>query len=168
MPTPVPSDPLATLLLTEIATIDQLMRLRLNRALPQGMELSHYLVLNHLATTRAERTPAELARLLHVSRGAMTNTLSRLERAGYVSIRPDWDDARRKLVTLLPAGAQACTEAGKAVAAVVEETVQALGRERIREVLPTLRDLRQLLEAEEGRARSTAPLRPGGAPSSRN
>ncbi len=167
MPTPVPSDPLATLLLTEIATIDQLMRLRLSRALPRGMELSHYLVLNHLATTRAERTPAELARILHVSRGAMTNTLNRLERAGFVSIRPDWDDARRKLVTLLPAGAQACNEAGKAVAAVVAETVQALGRERIREILPALRDLRQLLEAEEG-GRAGAALSRGAGPSSRS
>ena len=68
------------------------------------MELSHFMALNHLARASSERTPAQLADRFHVTRGAMTNTLSRLEAAGHVHIRPDWDDARRKLVSISPAG----------------------------------------------------------------
>ncbi|HNK68572.1 MAG TPA: helix-turn-helix domain-containing protein, partial [Flavobacteriales bacterium] len=45
----------------------------------KGMELSHFSVLNHLARTGEERTPAQLARAFHVTRGAMTNTLTKLE-----------------------------------------------------------------------------------------
>ena len=99
-------DSLAVALFGELFMADQLARSRLSRALPRGMEISHFSVLNHLARTGGERTPAQLADTFHVTRGAMTNTLSKLEWAGHVHIRPDWDDARRKLVTISPAGRQ--------------------------------------------------------------
>jgi DNA-binding MarR family transcriptional regulator len=83
---------------------DQLARNRLGKALPKGMELSHFSVLNQLARSNEEKTPAQLARIFHVTRGAMTNTLGRLEWAGHIHVRPDWDDARRKLVAISPAG----------------------------------------------------------------
>lgn len=98
------SDPLSIALFSELFMADQLARNRLSKALPKGMELSHFSVLNHLARANEERTPAQLARLFHVTRGAMTNTLNRLEWAGHIHIRPDWDDARRKFVTISPAG----------------------------------------------------------------
>ena len=98
---------LAIALFTEVMATDQLVRARISRVLPKGMEISHFAVLNHLARVGSERTPAQLAQTFLVTRGAMTNTLSKLEWAGYVHIRPDWDDARRKLVTISPAGRQA-------------------------------------------------------------
>ena len=52
------------------------------------MEVSHFSVLNHLARINDERSPAQLAKSFHVTRGAMTNTLRKLELAGYVHIRP--------------------------------------------------------------------------------
>jgi hypothetical protein len=76
----------------------------LAEALPKGMELSHFSVLNQLARSNEEKTPAQLARIFHVTRGAMTNTLNRLEWAGHIHVRPDWDDARRKLIAISPAG----------------------------------------------------------------
>ena len=91
-------DPLAVALFSEVFMADQLVRNRISRALPKGMELSHFAVLNHLAYLNDERSPAQLADVFHVTRGAMTNTLAKLEWAGHVHIRPDWDDARRKLV----------------------------------------------------------------------
>ena len=97
------SEALAVALFSEVFMADQLARSRLSRALPKGMELSHFSVLNHLARIGEERTPAQLARAFQVTRGAMTNTLSRLEWAGHVHIRPDWDDARRKCVAISPA-----------------------------------------------------------------
>ena len=91
---------LAVSLFSEILMADQLARSRLTKALPKGMELSHFSVLNHLARVGLERSPAQLAKAFHVTRGAMTNTLSKLEVAGYIHIRPDWDDARRKMVAI--------------------------------------------------------------------
>jgi hypothetical protein len=70
---------LAISLFSEILTVDQLLRLQLAKVLPKGMELSHFSVLNHLAHINVERTPAQLAKSFHVTRGAMTNTLRRLE-----------------------------------------------------------------------------------------
>jgi DNA-binding MarR family transcriptional regulator len=67
---------------------DQLARNRISKVLPKGMELSHFSVLNHLARLGDERTPAQLAKAFHVTRGAMTNTLARLEWAGHIHIRP--------------------------------------------------------------------------------
>ena len=95
---------LAIALFSEVLAADQLVRARLTSVLPKGMEISHFSVLNHLAGVSTERTPAQLAEVFHVTRGAMTNTLSKLEWVGYIHIRPDWDDARRKLVSISPAG----------------------------------------------------------------
>ncbi|MBZ0128547.1 MAG: MarR family transcriptional regulator [Rhodobacteraceae bacterium] len=143
------NDPLAIALFSEIAMADQLARARLSKVLPKGMELSHFSVLNHLAHDRGERTPAQLARLFHLTKGAMTNTLGKLEAAGYIHIRPDWDDARRKFVAISPAGEHARDEAVRAIAPVFDNVVAVLGAERIRSALPLLRDLRQQLDRDD-------------------
>ena len=69
---------LAISLFSEVLTVDQLLRLQLAKVFPKGMELSHFSVLNHLAHINIERTPAQLAKSFHVTRGAMTNTLRRV------------------------------------------------------------------------------------------
>jgi len=112
------------------------------------MELSHFSVLNHLVGQGVERTPAQLAKSFHVTRGAMTNTLSKLETAGYVHVRPDWDDARRKLVTISPSGRAARAAALAAVGPVIDGVVRELGSEKVRAVIPILRELRQRLDQD--------------------
>lgn len=149
-------DPLAIALFSEIFMADQLARARLAKALPKGMELSHFSVLNHLARTNSERTPAQLARAFHVTRGAMTNTVNRLERAGYVHVRPDWDDARRKFVTVSSAGRQARDEALAAVAPILDDVVEAAGTENVRGILPVLREIRQRFEVDDSTDESTS------------
>ncbi len=62
-----PGDPLSIALFSEMFMADQLARARLAKALPRGMELSHFSVLNHLAHANAERSPAQLARSFHVT-----------------------------------------------------------------------------------------------------
>ena len=79
----------------------------------------------------------------------MTNTLNRLEWAGHVHIRPDWDDARRKFVAISPSGRAARDAAVHAIAPLIAEVVQALGADRVRAVLPVLRDLRTKLEDDD-------------------
>ncbi len=140
---------LAVSLFGELLTADQLARNRISKALPKGMELSHFSVLNHLAGVQDERTPAQLAKAFHITRGAMTNTLSKLEWAGHIHIRPDWDDARRKFVAISPAGRAARDAAVQAVVPVIGDLVKALGADRVRAVLPVLRELRTRLEDGE-------------------
>ena len=139
------TDDLAVSLFGELFMADQLARNRVSKALPKGMELSHFSVLNHLARLNEERTPAQLARAFHVTRGAMTNTLTKLEWAGYVHIRPDWDDARRKMVTISPAGRQAREAALSATAPMITQVVEQLGEDKARAALPILRELRNQL-----------------------
>lgn len=138
-------DPLAIVLFSEIVMIEQLARNRLTRALPRGMELSHFMILNHFARLGGEKSPAQLARSFHVTRGAITNTLQRLDAAGYVHIRPDWDDARRKWVSLSPAGEAARDRAVAAIAPVFDDVLARLGPDRLRDVLPVLRIMRETL-----------------------
>ena len=139
---------LAVTLFSEILTNEQLIRNRLSRVLPRGMEISHFSVLNHLARMGGERSPGQLARSFHVTRGAMTNTLGRLEWAGYVHIRPDWDDARRKMVAISPAGRRARDTALNAITPLVSEMVEEVGAEKVRAALPVLRELRGKLETD--------------------
>jgi DNA-binding MarR family transcriptional regulator len=140
---------LAISLFSELLTADQLLRARLTKVLPNRMEISHFSVLNQLARG-GEKTPAQLARAFHVTRGAMTNTLSKLEIAGYVHIRPDWDDARRKLVSISPAGRAARDAALAAIAPLVEAMLGDLGEAKVKAALPVLRELRLRLEEDRG------------------
>ena len=139
---------LAIMLFSELLTADQLLRNKLGRVLPKGMEISHFSVLNYLASTSSERTPAQLAKSFHLTRGAMTNTLGKLERAGYIHIRPDWDDARRKQVAISPAGRSARDGALAGIGPVIEKLVKDLGGDKLRLALPILRDLRLKLEQD--------------------
>lgn len=140
------TESIAIALFSEMFMADQLARARLAKALPKGMELSHFSVLNHLARAGGDRTPAQLARAFHVTRGAMTNTIGKLEWAGYVHVRPDWDDARRKFVTISPAGRKAREVALDAIAPILTDTVNAIGAEKVRGALPVLRELRTRFE----------------------
>ena len=137
---------LAVLLFGEIFALDQLVRNRLAKVLPKGMELSHFSVLNQLSHTKIERTPAQIAKSFRVTRGAMTNTLNKLELSGYIHVRPDWEDARRKMVSISPAGMVARNNALAAVTPIIEDFARDIGEERLKAIVPILRELRQKLE----------------------
>ncbi len=143
------TEALAVALFGEIFMADQLARNRLSKALPKGMEISHFSVLNHLAHANTERSPAQLARAFHVTRGAMTNTLNKLEWAGHIHIRPDWDDARRKYVTISPSGRVARDVALNAMTPIIAKVVEQIGADNLRSVLPVLRAFRD--QMDEGR-----------------
>ena len=137
---------LAVSLFGEILALDQLVRNRLAKVLPKGMELSHFSVLNQLSHTKIERTPAQIAKSFRVTRGAITNTLGKLELSGYIHVRPDWDDARRKMVSISPAGIVARNNALAAVTPIINELISEMGEERLKAIVPILRDLRQKFE----------------------
>ena len=136
----------AASLFSEVLMVEQLARALIGRSLPGGMQISHFSVLNLLAHLAEERTPAQLAEAFHVTRGAMSNTLARLEWAGHIHIRPDWDDARRKFVSISPSGRAARDAALAAISPAMSDIVRDIGAERVRAALPVLRALRERLE----------------------
>ncbi len=137
--------PLATALFSELFMADQLARNRLSKALPRGMELSHFSVLNHLANIDEPRSPARLAEIFQLTRGAMTNTLHKLEWAGHIHVNPDWDDARRKQVVISPSGRAARDAALAAITPLIAEIVGIIGPDKVKSTLPILRELRTQL-----------------------
>ena len=137
---------LAVPLFGEILALDQLVRNRLAKVLPKGMELSHFSVLNQLSHTKIERTPAQIAKSFRVTRGAITNTLNKLELSGYIHVRPDWEDARRKRISISPAGMIARNNALTAVTPIIEDLARDMGEGRLKAIVPILRELRQKLE----------------------
>ena len=149
---PPPDDPnrasVAASLFAEVLVVEQLARAMIGRTLPGGMQISHFSVLNLLAHISEERTPAQLAEAFHLTRGAMSNTLARLEWAGHVHIRPDWDDARRTFVSISPAGRAARDAALAAILPAMSDVVRDIGAERVRAALPVLRALRDRLEPD--------------------
>lgn len=139
------TDTLTAALFSELFMADQLARNVLSKVLPKGMELSHFSVLNHLANVDGPRSPARLAETFHLTRGAMTNTLSKLEWAGHIHVSPDWEDARRKHVTISPAGRQARDTALDAIRPVLSDFVDSIGPDKVKATLPVLRELRMRL-----------------------
>ena len=137
---------LAVPLFGEILALEQLVRNRLAKVLPKGMELSHFSVLNQLSHTKIERTPAQIAKSFRVTRGAITNTLNKLELSGYIHVRPDWEDARRKRISISPAGMVARNNALTAVTPIIEDLARDMGEGRLKAIVPILRELRQKLE----------------------
>ena len=133
------------ILFSEISTIDQLIRAQISKSLPEGMAISHLSVLNHLSSMKNEKTPVQLAKSFHVTKGAMTNTLSRLETSGYIHIRPDSNDARRKLVTISKSGREAQRTAIISITPILAKAVNKLGKEKTDSVLPMIRELRHIL-----------------------
>lgn len=93
--------------MTEIGIISQLSQAQLDRTLPDGLSAAQFGVLTHFMRRGGTESPARLARAFQVTKGAMTNTLQRLEAQGFVKVVGDETDGRRKVVTLTAEGAQA-------------------------------------------------------------
>ena len=130
---------------TEVAIIAQLSGRLLERMLPDGMTMSQFGVLNHLERTGDNQTPLRIARAMQVTKGAITNTLSHLEKAAHIRITPDVSDGRSKKVKLTAKGRAARMAAIRAVspelvaiASLIEpdDVATSLGAlERVRKIL---------------------------------
>jgi DNA-binding MarR family transcriptional regulator len=134
------------ILLSEIATIEQLARNQLDNALPKNLNISSFSVLNHFSGSKAEKTPLQLARSFHVTKGAMTNTLNKLEKLGYIHIRPDWNDARRKLISISQSGIDARNHAIKSIKPILDEIIMKTDHVTKKSLLGDLRSFRESIE----------------------
>jgi DNA-binding MarR family transcriptional regulator len=91
-------------LFTTLGSLDQIGRTVAETALVPGLSLAQFALLNHLVRHGGEWSPVQLARAFQVTKQTMTSTLARLERQGYVRVRPDPADGRAKLVALTAEG----------------------------------------------------------------
>ncbi len=131
---------------TEIGIISQLSSNRLERLLPDGMSLAQFGVLNHLVRLGGTWSPSRLARAFQVTKGAMTNTLQRLEAQGLVRIAPDETDSRAKLVDLTPAGRKMRDQCVRLTSGALDGVPGLPAPDAVRAALPFLEGLRKALD----------------------
>lgn len=132
---------------TEVAIIEQLARTRLERVLPDGMKEPHFGVLNHMVRLeKASTSPAELASAFQVSRSTMTNTIQRLEAKGFITLSPDPEDGRAKVLRITAAGRDAREKALLEVMPLFAFIVDELGIDIFEGVLPELEKIRTFMD----------------------
>lgn len=139
-------DPSMFRFFTEIGIIEQLIRAKLERALPDGLRMSHFTVLNHLVRLQGKWSPARLASAFQVTKAAMTNTLQRLESRGLVKIEADPADGRGKLVSLSRAGRTMREKCIANIGPLLGEIGQEFDDKQFRSALPFLEQVRSYLD----------------------
>jgi DNA-binding MarR family transcriptional regulator len=142
-----PDDPQVFQALNEIGIIAQLASTAFERVMPEGLSMAGFSVLNHLARLPGAWGPARLARAFQVTKGAMTNTVQRLERAGHVEVRADAVDGRAKIVSITPAGRRARDTAIRALGPQLAIAAEALSAAEFDQLLRLLSRLRAQLDA---------------------
>lgn len=133
-------------LLTEIGIINQLAETAFERVLPHGLTRAQFTVLNHSVRMGDNRTPAQLAAILQVTRGTMTSTLARLEEKGFIRLEPDAVDGRSKRVLLTHTGRAAREESMRAAFPFLERATGAIPRDLVERMLPQIELVRAWLD----------------------
>ncbi len=147
MPETIQSDlPPVFVMFNEIGIINQLAGDRFAKALPDGLTPAQFSVLNNFVRLGGTRTPAELAAAFQVTRGAMTNTLQRLEQKGCIKVQASAADGRSKEVSITAKGRRLREKAIAATAPDLAELNQALSSSEMQQVLPFLQKLRRWLD----------------------
>lgn len=143
-----PTDPLGFLVFNEIGIIEQLARNRFESVMPHGMLLAHFTMLNHLVRMGNGKNPADIASALQLARGAVTNTVQRLEARGFLRTEPDPADGRGKRIFITEPGRKAREDAVAAVKPLIVELEGAVGRGPFVALLPHLQRIRAWLDAK--------------------
>ncbi|MFN7163757.1 MAG: MarR family winged helix-turn-helix transcriptional regulator [Hyphomonas sp.] len=133
-------------LFLEIGIIAQLSGNRFQRALPFGLTMAQFSLLNHCVRLGDGWTPARLAAAFQVTKGTMTNTLQKLEAKGFIRVEPDPDDARSKRVFLTAPGRAAQEAALRALVPEIAQLPAGFPPALAAEILPALERLRIWLD----------------------
>jgi DNA-binding MarR family transcriptional regulator len=133
-------------LFTEIGIISQLAQNWLERTLPEGLSLAQFGVLSHFCRLGEPSSPGKLARNFQITKGAMTNTLQRLEAQGFIRVDADPADARAKVVMITDAGRKARDQALQLAADAMHDLPGVILPPAVREALPFLEHVRQTLD----------------------
>jgi DNA-binding MarR family transcriptional regulator len=131
----------------EIGIIHQLVSTAFQNVLPHGLTGAQFTVLNHCVRMGDNKTPAELAEVLQVTRGTLTSTLARLESKKFIRVFPDAVDGRSKRVRLTAAGRKAREDGVRAAWPLINDVKAALPRQAAERDLPRLEELRSWLDS---------------------
>ncbi|MCP4755137.1 MAG: MarR family transcriptional regulator [Proteobacteria bacterium] len=133
----------------EIGIINQLSTNIFTKALPDGLKISQFGVLNHFVRLGDGSTPFQLANAFQVTKGAMTNTLKRLLDKELINIKPDPEDGRSKRVFITKKGR---TMRNKCIQSLVPNfnlLKESFTAQDFEKAIPFLQELREMLD--EGR-----------------
>ncbi|MEZ5812103.1 MAG: MarR family transcriptional regulator [Rhizobiaceae bacterium] len=132
----------------EIGIVAQLSGNAFERAMPEGMTLPQFALLNHMARLGDGWSPLRLARAMQVTKGAMTNTLRHLERKAMIETRPDERDGRAKKVFMTAAGHVARDECIAALTPYLQRLAADIPPAEFAAALPFLEKVRRWLDEE--------------------
>ena len=132
--------------MNELQIINQLWASEMRHVLPGDLTLAQFSVLNWFSRVDDAASPGRLTRAFQVTKGAMTNTLRRLDDAGLVEISPDPSSGRQKIVRRTRKGARLRESAIKNTFGNLEELGESLDAKRLIRILPVLRSLRRDLD----------------------
>ncbi|MEG3619431.1 MarR family transcriptional regulator [Magnetovibrio sp. PR-2] len=144
--TKTPQDPDIFRLLTEVGIIEQLARNQLERNLPDDLRMSQFAVLNHLVRLGGEWSPLRLATAFQLTKGAMTNTVQKLEARGFVKVGQDPNDGRGKLVSITEEGHAMRSLCVQRLAPLIAELSSVVPQSELKSTLPTLEKIRKHLD----------------------
>ena len=130
----------------EVGIINQLSSTRAERAMPHGLTMPQFSVLNHFMRGRPPASPLKLANAFQVTKGAMTNTLKHLEAKGFIAIKPHETDGRSKIVSITEAGREAHRDAQTSLTGYFSDFTAAFDAAELSAVLPLLEKVRQWLD----------------------
>lgn len=129
----------------ELAAIDRLAAIHIERLLPGQLSAAQFGVIGKLIA-EGPQTPSALATAMALSKPTMSHALARLELAGLVAVAVDADDRRRKHVTLTGEGEAAYVRGGSALAPMLQALRASFPNEDFETALPFLNRLRAWLQ----------------------
>jgi len=131
----------------EIGIIHQLASAAFTAVLPDGMTLAQFSVLNHFVRLEpGAQPPKDLAKAFQVTRATMTSTLTRMERAGLVSIAPNPEDGRGKLVSITENGRAMREDCITGLQGPMQDAEAVFDTEEVEALLPFLASVREKLD----------------------
>lgn len=133
-------------LFNEIGIMEQLSRTLFQSRLEDGLTVQHFSVLNHLCRLGDGKTPMTLARAFQVPKTTMSHTLAGLERRALVTLAPNPEDGRGKLVFITEAGRQRRDTSIEALAPDILRLLPHFSAEEARALLPGLAKIRAILD----------------------
>jgi DNA-binding MarR family transcriptional regulator len=137
------ADPLAFQVLVEVGILDQLAQHRAASLLAPALNMPQFAVLNHMTRLGGEHSLVQLAAAMQVTKGAMTNTITRLQAKGLVQVLPHPNDGRGKQVSLTPAGQAARARAVQQLGQGLQEVAGLVAEPDLARTLGHLRQLRE-------------------------
>lgn len=147
---PSPQDHPHVEVFTAIGTIEHHVRMTVMAYLPPGMTYAHFELLRHALRHGDGQTPAELAQVLLVTKGAVTNILQKLEALGHIAVLADVADGRKKRVRITRSGIETANMIFRAMKTKTEALRDGFTDNEFRAALPFLKALSTFLTEANG------------------